>query len=128
MSFTFNRATPDHVIGRVVGEAGNHIAVAVMPDDDGSDSPPKTGYLLAVSRDGSEYVTWRYGWDMTETGINTWNGRHFPVAPGNPYDAHDEFVYASDDLSDRWRRANDTCDNCGQHYPWCKPERQGAPE
>lgn len=128
MSYTFDRATPERIIGSVVGEAGKYIAVAVMPDDDSSDDAPKTGYLLAVSRDGSEYVTWRYGWNMAEDGINVWNGAHFPVTASGPRSAYADFVEASDNLNDRWCRANDTCDNCGQRAPWNKPEQPGEPE
>lgn len=76
MTYTFEKATPDHIVGRIVGDAGEHIAVAVVPS-------PKTGrlgVLLAVSRAGDQYVTWEYGLNMAETGVYVWWGASFGVA------------------------------------------------
>lgn len=93
MSLTIDLATPEQIAGRIVGDGNSHIAVTVLPARD------KTGYLLAVRRDGREYVTWLYGWNMAEDGINTWGGHYHDVA--NFSSAYDAFTAASADLAER---------------------------
>jgi hypothetical protein len=70
--YTFDKAVPDHVVGRIVGEGGQFIAVTVIPSPGG-----KGGLLLAVHRNGGEYATFAYGWNMAEDGVNVWNGEYF---------------------------------------------------
>jgi hypothetical protein len=96
MTYTLDRATPEQIAGRVVGEGGNHIAVTVIPSPAG-----KGGLLLAVRRDGLEYATWAYGLNMAETGVLVWNGEYFPVRDH----AWNAFKAASADLLERANRA-----------------------
>jgi len=77
----------ESIIGRIV--AGSHIAVTVVPDS------PTTGYLLAVSRDGREYVTW--GYNALPDNFTCYWGHYFKATP-NPYDA---FTEATRDLAER---------------------------
>lgn len=96
MTYTIDRATPEQIAGRVVGEGGNHIAVTIIPDTGG-----KSGYLLAVRRDGLEYATWAYGLNTAETGVLVWWGKYFLVRDH----AWNAFEAASANLLERANRA-----------------------
>jgi hypothetical protein len=90
-----DKATPQGIIGRAVGDLNDHIAVAVVPNE----ADPKTGYLLAVRPDGEQYVTWAYGWNMAEDGVNVWSGNYFLTGHyDSPFDA---FEAARANLLDR---------------------------
>jgi hypothetical protein len=70
-SYTFERATPGAIVGRVVGDGGNHIAVAVRGE-----------HVLAVRRDGLEYVTWTFGY-RGDNVVCFW-GHYFLAAQDTP--------------------------------------------
>lgn len=53
MGYTLDQATAEHVTGRVIGEGGRFIAVTETAAE-----PDGARYILAVRRDGGEYVTW----------------------------------------------------------------------
>lgn len=96
--FTFESATRNRIIGRLVGDQRRHIAVALKT------SPAGDAYVLAVRDDGKEYVTWATGDDKLG-GVFTYWGHYFPVQ-GDPSDAFDK---ASEDLArrtaDKWQTA-----------------------
>ena len=52
MAYTFERATADRIVGCVVGETQEHVAVAFAHHSG------MQGYVLAVRRDGREYAVW----------------------------------------------------------------------
>jgi hypothetical protein len=90
----FSEAAPGHIVGRIVGESGAHIAVTVKPETE------KTGTLLAVHRHGGEYAVWSYGWNMAESGVNTWNGHYFSATVyGGAFEA---FTAATEALNGRF--------------------------
>lgn len=91
---TLEPAKPAEIIGRLVGHNNDHVAVAVVPDSTG-----KGGYLLAVRRDGGEYVTWAWGLNMAEDGLNVWWGHYF--SPGFYTGAYGAFTSATADLAER---------------------------
>jgi hypothetical protein len=64
--YTFDKATPNHVVGRIVGETSQHIAVAVHGNR-----------VLAVHRNGAQYAVWYFGATMDDSGINVWGGEYF---------------------------------------------------
>jgi len=67
MAYTFERAAPGAVTGRIVGGAGQHVAVAVRGD-----------HVLAVRLDGRQYVTWTFGY-QGEHVVTFW-GHYFDAA------------------------------------------------
>ena len=95
MSFTTDDATPDRITGRLVGDLSEHIAVTVVGDT--RDEVTSEGYLLAVSIDGTQYVTWRYN-TMNDSVVTYW-GRYFIVSQYPS--AYDAFMAASQDLAKR---------------------------
>lgn len=66
MSITFDMASPNHVVGRIVGFNSEHVAVAVNGDR-----------VLAVHRNGAQYALWYFGPTMDDSGINVWGGEYF---------------------------------------------------
>lgn len=66
MSITFDRATPNHVVGRIIGDLGEHIAVAVNGNR-----------VLAVHRNGAQYAVWTFSGALAGDGIATYWGRFF---------------------------------------------------
>jgi hypothetical protein len=77
-------ATVNQLNGRLVGAQQDHIAVANVLTDKSGD----VGYVLAVRRDGLEYVTWAYGPNEARTGVNVYWGHYFPVRTfGGAYEA-----------------------------------------
>jgi hypothetical protein len=91
--YTFDKASYGNIIGRVVGEGGEHIAVTVLT------GPPGQGFLLAVDSRGHGYVTWAY--KVTEDGsVAVFWGNYFMfTVSGN---AGDAFREASADLHQRF--------------------------
>lgn len=103
MSYTMDAANGQDIIGRLVGDTRAHVAVSVVPDTRDF-MPALSGYLLAVSVDGREYVTWAYGTHPTTGNVTTYWGTYHPVGCGG---AHDAFTSATQDLS---MRAHVLCD------------------
>jgi hypothetical protein len=101
-----DQATQTQMIGRLVGDLGNHIAVTVIPDSEPRAGSALTGYVLAVRTDGREYVTWAYsayaGPGQTGRDVNVYWGQTFHV--GDDGDAHAVFEAASRDLAARATR------------------------
>lgn len=89
MSYTLDRAYRDgsghHIIGNLVGEGDQHIAVAVL----GS-------HLVAVRRDGKEYAVWTYAATLPDSaGVQSYAmmwGHYYLVA--NYPDAYTAFQAA----------------------------------
>lgn len=54
MSYTFDVADHQQIVGRVLPTPDHHIAVASMNRGDG------IGYVLAVRPDGNQYVVWTW--------------------------------------------------------------------
>jgi hypothetical protein len=94
VSYTFDRATPEQITGRRVGDMNDHIVVAVAPDE----SNPKRGYLLAVRDDGRQYVVWSYTWNLAENGIEVWSGSYDLVTGADPGSAFAAYQRAHDRL------------------------------
>jgi hypothetical protein len=86
MSMTFDKATPDHVVGRVIGFNSEHVAVAVNGDR-----------VLAVHRNGAQYAVWNFGPTMDDSGINVWWGHYFDAVQFEG-GAHTAFLAALDEL------------------------------
>jgi hypothetical protein len=96
MSHTFDAATFDRITGRLVGDLSEHIAVTVVGDTT-RDEVTSEGYLLAVSIDGTKYVTWRYN-TMNDSVVTYWG--HYFIVSQYP-SAYDAFMAASQDLAKR---------------------------
>lgn len=74
MTHTFETANADRIVGRVLGETGAHVAVAFEHT-----SGLMQGTVLAVRRDGSQYVVWTVLPGPDRTVIVT-GGRYFDAA------------------------------------------------
>jgi hypothetical protein len=59
---TLDNATQAQIVGRLVGDLGEHVAVAVVPDtvQNNRAGSALTGHLLAVRQDGAQYAVWAY--------------------------------------------------------------------
>lgn len=86
--YTFDRATATSIVGAIIGEQGNHIAVAVKPRD------AHSGTLLAVRRDGEQYAVWSYV--AHSAGVDAYGGHYFDSwAYGGAFEA---FTMAAKEL------------------------------
>jgi hypothetical protein len=83
--YTFDKATANQVIGCLVGEKLDHIAIAVKPTNTNS------GTLLAVRRDGQQYVVWSVTKHVR--GVDVYGGHYYDAwAYGG---SHGAFIAAS---------------------------------
>ena len=92
MTYTLEKATPNAVIGRLVGSGEPFIAIAVSGE-----------YLLAVSLDGDKYVTWAYGPTNYGADVSVFWGTYFDVVAYA--DAYGAFRAATLDFERRTGRA-----------------------
>ncbi len=87
-------ATPDLIIGQLVGDGGHYIAIATATGN------PHSAYLLATRINGSgEYVTWAYEGNAKGDKLVPYLGHYFhPKDHGGPMGA---FLAAVKDLAER---------------------------
>lgn len=83
MAYTFDvtPANADRIVGRIVGETREHIAVAFELHSG------MHGYVLAVRHDGAQYAVWAVVPGPDRSVIVT-NGRYFEAANYRHLDVH----------------------------------------
>lgn len=82
--YTMERAVPGNMTGRGVDAVGGvRYTVVAYQNFPGR---PDDGFLLAVNKDGSDYVTFAYTSSVDGQRVLVWDAELFPVEGRRPYD------------------------------------------